>query len=88
LLVRRVHWLRARSQKLRWEEEVMLVCYEMQWTVRYFLYNKEVWEERRNPQCPGPASYAARKAAMWFALATDADRTFAQVNKLYNRQFN
>jgi hypothetical protein len=66
----------------------MLVCYEMEWTVRYFLYNKEVWEERRNPECPGSASYAARKAAMWFALAADADQTFAHVNRLYSRQFN
>ena len=86
--VRRVHWLRARSQKHRWEEEVTLVCYEMVWTVSYFAHNQKVWEERmRNAQRPGPASYAARKAAMWCALATDADGTFSQVNRSYSQRF-
>ena len=30
LLVKRVHWLRARAQKDRWSEECMLVRYEME----------------------------------------------------------
>ena len=85
---RRVHWLCARAQNLRWEEEVILVGYEMTWTVRYFTYNKELWEGRRNVTGPGPASYATRKAAMWNTLAINADRTFAQVNKSYVSQFN
>jgi hypothetical protein len=72
----------------RWEEEVGLVGYEMEWTVRYFAYNKKVWEERRNiAQRAGPASYAARKAAMWHDVATDADRVFSVLNGSYNRQF-
>ena len=54
-----------------------LVRYEMEWTHRYFVYNEEVWEGRRDGVRPGPASYAARKAAMWRALATDADQRFA-----------
>jgi hypothetical protein len=35
----------------------MLVGYEMMWTVRYFAYNKEVWEGRRNTKLLGPAVY-------------------------------
>jgi hypothetical protein len=68
----------------RWKEEVELVGYEMGWTVRYFAHNREVWEERRkNAKHAGPASYAARKAAMWGDIATDADNAFSVVNRSY-----
>jgi hypothetical protein len=43
LTVRRVHWLRARAQLMRWKEEVTLTGYEMQWTVRYFQYQSQKW---------------------------------------------
>jgi hypothetical protein len=79
--------LRARSQMHRWEEEAELVGYEMEWTVRYFAYNKKVWEERGEiAERPGPAAYAARKAAMWCDIATDADRAFSVLNMSYSRQ--
>ena len=42
-VVRRVHWLRARAQLMRWQEELTLTGYEMQWTVRYFLYMSRKW---------------------------------------------
>jgi hypothetical protein len=42
-LVRRVHWLRARAQLMRWQEEVCLTNYEMQWTVRYFSHVSSKW---------------------------------------------
>jgi hypothetical protein len=41
--VRRVHWLRARAQLMRWQEEVTLTGYEMQWTVRYFRQMSTKW---------------------------------------------
>jgi len=37
VIVRRVHWLRAHAQLMRWREEVTLTGYEMHWVVRYFL---------------------------------------------------
>jgi hypothetical protein len=84
MTVQRVHWLRARAQKERWAEEVTLVAYEMQWTVRYFLYNVQLWEgRRRNSTLHGPASYAARKAAMWHYMALNADRIFRSIDVLY-----
>ena len=83
-IVQRVHWLHAHACKLQWQEEVTLVQYKMQWTVCYFLHNMEVWEDRRkNTRPQGLAAYAARKSAMWKAMATDADQLFAQVNGLY-----
>jgi hypothetical protein len=87
LLVQRVHWLRGRAQKGRWEEEVILVGYEMQWTVRFFVHKQEVWEGRRamanDNQATGPAAYAARKAAMWGWMAQDANHLFIKANSAY-----
>lgn len=87
VLVQRVHWLRGRAQKLRWEEEVILVGYEMQWTVRFFVHKQEVWERRRvmanGNQATGPAAYAARKAAMWGWMAQDANHSFIRANSGY-----
>ena len=58
LSVWRVHWLRAQAQKECWEEEVILIWYEMQWTVQYFLHNRGLWEEHhRNSIGPGLVAY-------------------------------
>jgi len=44
VIVRRVHWLRARAQLMRWREEVTLTGYEMHWVVRYFLNKSQTWD--------------------------------------------
>ncbi|KAF8150124.1 hypothetical protein B0H34DRAFT_826383 [Crassisporium funariophilum] len=58
-----VHWLRARALNHRWHEEVVLVTYEMQWTVRYFLHQCKQWQEGAdNPDVSaGARSYAVRQ---------------------------
>lgn len=86
LVVQRVHWLRGRAQKCRWEEEVILVQYEMEWTVRYFLNNMTMWEDR-STACSdrGAAAYAARKAAMWHSMALQAEDQFSDANNSYQR---
>ncbi|KAF8337253.1 hypothetical protein F5887DRAFT_890729 [Amanita rubescens] len=82
----RVHWLRAQAQMHRWSEEVTLVSYEMQWTVRYFMYNMRTWD-KRGIDCPEPgvAAYAARKSAMWHRMALDAEGEFLKGNSAYSR---
>lgn len=54
ILVRRVHWLRARAQLMRWKEEVTLTTYEMQWTVKYFAFNSEKWSNIRDSSAKLP----------------------------------
>ena len=82
MIVQRVHWLRARAQSGRWNEEAILVGYEMQWTVRYFLQQAKRWDSlvTSEKECgklsAGPAAYAARKAAMWRWLALRAKKRF------------
>ena len=85
ITVQRVHWLRARAQSGRWNKEAILVGYEMQWTIRYFLERAKRWEnlesapKERTKSSTGPAAYAARKAAMWRWLAFKAKQRFVEV---------
>jgi hypothetical protein len=85
IAVQRVHWLRARAQKNRWDEELSLVKYEMEWTARYFLYRAREWEKRFDSEdlYARPKAYAARQAAQWFYMASNADRLFKSVNREY-----
>ena len=61
-LVQRVHWLRAQAQKNRWEEELLLIKYEMEWTTRYFLHRARQWQDKFQITDidAGPKAYAAR----------------------------
>jgi len=83
--VNRVHWLRARAQKLRWMEEFTLVGYEMGWTVNYFLYQSGLWENRQiTAKSGGAIAYAARKAAMWRAVAGISEKQFRAIKDHVN----
>lgn len=85
--VNRVHWIRARAQKHRWQEEYTLCGYEMQWTVRYYQYYAKLWEDRARSTKgvgeAGPAAYCIRKSLMWTDLATAAEARFRVVNPRY-----
>lgn len=84
-LVQRVHWLRARAQKKRWEEELVLVKHEMDWSTRYFLHWAGLWHDRfEDPNVqPGPRAYAARQSAQWKQLAVVAEHHYCLVNRDY-----
>lgn len=89
--VRRVHWLRARAQLMRWQEEETLSSYEMQWTVRFFSYQSKMWSALQNSTEAGVMSnigagaiaYAKRKQWTWDQLCHKSDQTFTVVNKAY-----
>jgi len=85
--VRHVHWLRACAQKLRWEKKVILVGYEMQWTVRYFQHKMQMWDEHRRISISakkfGAAAYAACQSATWDKMAKVADHTFSLEKTFY-----
>ena len=83
--VQRVHWVRARAQKLRWEEELLLVKYEMEWTTKSFLHKAQEWRDRfEEPNVnQGPRAYAARQSSQWRRMAMDSDRLFRSANSEY-----
>jgi hypothetical protein len=87
LAVQRVHWLRARAQKSRWNEEVILLQYEMEWAVRYFLHHSHQWRVRAQAAevTAGQAAYGFRQAASWQSLAGRAEAQFSKSNKEYIR---
>ena len=57
----------------------------MQWTTRSFLHKVQEWQERyEDPNvAPGPKAYAARQAAQWNSMATEADQLFRLRNSEY-----
>jgi hypothetical protein len=84
-LVQCVHWLLAQAQKHQWQEELILLKYEMEWTTRFFLHRGRKWQTllKEIGLEPGPRAYVARQAAQWFTMAADAEHLFVQVNKEY-----
>jgi hypothetical protein len=93
-----VHWLRARAQLKRWQEEVTLTSYEMQWTVRYFVYMSRNWVLHSRTSfgsgtggagtipgnlTTGAIAYHKRKRAVWEDLTKKADGIFRRSNPAY-----
>jgi Kyakuja-Dileera-Zisupton transposase len=89
ILVRRVHWLRARAQLMRWQEEVTLTSYEMQWTVRYYASKSKNWADIQKTisedlnTSAGPIAYAKRKQSTWQQISVKSDRIFTVINNAY-----
>lgn len=59
--------------------------YEMQWTVRYFLYKSKEWEEGRDEAdaVAGARVYAVRQARRWRQYAEAADSLFSRTTAHY-----
>lgn len=78
--VYRVHWLRAKAQKMRWIEELQCLQVEMDSAVRFFRHQGRVWhakeEDTNSESQPGHATWAARQSAMWYSMATQAELKF------------
>lgn len=85
VVVKQVHWLRARAQKNRWHEELTLVTYEMQWTVRSFLHKSKLWEQAQNAvdTSSGSRAYAHRQETLWRRFALGADKLFKNTTIVY-----
>jgi hypothetical protein len=83
--VKRVHWLRARAQKNRWHEEKLLLPYEMQWTVRFFLNERKKWDVGVHSQdaSPGAIAYSRRQRERWNKMALNSDKIFTSVSHVY-----
>ena len=72
-------------QTVLWNEEYILVGYEMGWSVRYFLHKAAEWESYSIEPglSAGAIAYAARQVARWQQMANQADRSFCAVNFNY-----
>ena len=77
--VYRVHWLRARAQLHRWQEEVTLTRNEMHWATNYFTFRQGQWStwQSSHPELThGHQAYAERQKAMWGEIGQQARKLF------------
>jgi hypothetical protein len=80
LAVYRVHWLRAKAQKMRWIEELQCLQVEMGSAVRFFRHQEQFWIAKQNIiktlSRPGHSAWAVRQSAMWSSMATETEFKF------------
>ncbi|KAF9489479.1 hypothetical protein BDN71DRAFT_1528972 [Pleurotus eryngii] len=77
----RVLYLKSSALASRWREELLLVKYEMEWTVRYFKHNHDIWVDQSSDSSPGEKAYARRKAAQYLRQAQVAEGEFIKYNR-------
>jgi hypothetical protein len=46
--VYRVHWLRAKAQKMRWIEELQCLQVEMESAIRFLRHQEQIWQVKQN----------------------------------------
>jgi hypothetical protein len=77
--VLRVNWLRAKARRDRWQEELKIVESEMEWTLRYYGFLKEIWSERAewSVKCKleGHKSYAEKQMWLWGKMQETTRKT-------------
>ncbi|KAG1892841.1 uncharacterized protein F5891DRAFT_986362 [Suillus fuscotomentosus] len=79
----RVNWLWTKALCDRWNEEVILVKHEMQWSVNFFTYKAKQWlslmDNATYTGLTGHACYAARQCHIYRQLAAHAAESFQKV---------
>ncbi|KAI1790343.1 hypothetical protein LXA43DRAFT_1095489 [Ganoderma leucocontextum] len=81
---RRMLWLRAYAWKARWDEELELVPFEMECTIRSFERKAADWERwSTQSSTTGHAAFAHRQVAMWLSLRDHAAAAFATTRMMY-----
>jgi len=85
-----VNWLRASARFQRWNEEVILLKHEMEWTMEYFKRQQRRWKHwGENVQVEGPEraglkSYAEKQASMWKGFMSQAKEIFDTCHTAHN----
>jgi hypothetical protein len=78
--VYRVNWLKAKARVDRWQEELILVKHEMQWTVLWFQYQSNLWRERSERVegivTMGHQAYAKKQEKLWKSFEKKSSERF------------
>ena len=77
--VYRVNWLRAKSRRDRWAEEVELLKSELQWIKRYHQYQVETWEKRLLSCEEMLGFYARKQIKTWNLFQSQTDNALALI---------
>ncbi|KAG1730990.1 uncharacterized protein EDB91DRAFT_1252435 [Suillus paluster] len=79
----RVNWLRTKALRDRWNEEVILVKHEMQWSINFFNHKAKQWlshmDTATSAGLTGHTCYAARQSHIYHQLAGHAEDTFRKM---------
>lgn len=72
--------MRAKARLDRWEEELILVQNEMDWTVQWYAHQESTWLARlgtpTSQASPGHRAYAFKQISMWAWLGRQAQEQF------------
>jgi hypothetical protein len=83
IIVYRVNWLRTKALRDRWNEEVMLVKHEMQWSINFFKHRAKQWlghmRDATSAGLTGHTCYAARQSHIYDQLAAHAEDSFRKM---------
>ncbi|KAG2096761.1 uncharacterized protein F5147DRAFT_656558 [Suillus discolor] len=75
-----VHWLQAKALKDRWEEEILLVQHEMDWTCNFFRHKAEEWKHlsvvAKKAKKEAHMAYMGRQGKIYECLLEEAKRAF------------
>ncbi|KAG1882456.1 hypothetical protein F4604DRAFT_1879500 [Suillus subluteus] len=78
-----VNWLRTKVLCDRWNEEVILVKHEMQWSINFFNHKAKQWlghkDNAASTGLTGHACYAARQSQIYHQLAAHAADSFQKI---------
>ncbi|KAG1784597.1 uncharacterized protein HD556DRAFT_1451631 [Suillus plorans] len=79
----RVNWLRTKALRDRWNEEVILVKHEMQWSINFFTHRAKQWlchmHNATSAGLTGHTCYAARQSHIYDLLAAHAEDAFRKM---------
>lgn len=78
----RVNWLRAKSRRDRWAEEVQILSCEMRWTMLFHRHRKELWLSRARAvetHHPLQVFYARKQAYNWSLLESQAEKALSAI---------
>jgi hypothetical protein len=90
-VVDRVHWLRAKAQFERWQEEQDSIHNEAVWVPAYFHAKSDCWkvwmDMAAQKKLPGNKAYASRQAHAWEELSRSSTKALTPITstslKLY-----
>ncbi|KAG1720292.1 hypothetical protein EDB19DRAFT_1836061 [Suillus lakei] len=79
----RVNWLRMKALRNRWNEELILVKHEMQWSINFFHHRAKQWlshmHNATSAGLTGHTCYAAQQSHIYDQLAAHAEDSFRKM---------
>ncbi|KAG2029394.1 hypothetical protein BDR03DRAFT_827632, partial [Suillus americanus] len=77
------NWLRMKALRDHWNEEVMLVKHEMQWSINFFKHRAKQWlghmRDATSAGLTGHTCYAARQSHIYDQLVAHAEDSFRKM---------